>query len=158
MDYSPPGSFVHGIPQARILEWVVMPSSRGYSWPRDWTQVSCITGRFFTSEPVDPENYISVLGSIIKFPKKHLWNTWVFILWIVSNKDSELFSRQWKNELFQIILIILDIQIVILDKVIRMTPFQMWAFPGTSFLKVLFPQNMCKWVIVLSFSGHSGKG
>ena len=36
MDCSPPGSSVHGILQARILEWVTMPSSRGSSWPRDW--------------------------------------------------------------------------------------------------------------------------
>ena len=48
MDYSPPDSSVHGILQARILEWVAMPSSRGSSWPRDWTQVSSIAGRFFT--------------------------------------------------------------------------------------------------------------
>ena len=34
--------------QARILEWVAMPSSRGSSQPRDWTQVSRIAGRFFT--------------------------------------------------------------------------------------------------------------
>ena len=34
--------------QARILEWVAFPFSRGSSPPRDWTQVSCITGRFFT--------------------------------------------------------------------------------------------------------------
>ena len=45
---SPPGSSVHGIVQARILEWVAMPSSRGSSQPRDRTQVSCIAGRFFT--------------------------------------------------------------------------------------------------------------
>ena len=48
MDYSPPGSSVHGILQARILEWIVMPSSRGSSWPRDWTclsSVSCISWR-----------------------------------------------------------------------------------------------------------------
>ena len=38
----PPGSSVHGILQARILEWVAMPSSRGSSWPRDRTCVSCI--------------------------------------------------------------------------------------------------------------------
>ena len=38
-----------GILQARILEWVAMPSSRGYSQPRDWTQVSRIAGRFFTN-------------------------------------------------------------------------------------------------------------
>ena len=48
MDCSPPGSSVHGILHTRILEWVTMPSSRGPSWPRDWTQVSRITGRFFT--------------------------------------------------------------------------------------------------------------
>ena len=40
---------VHGILQARILEWVAVPFSRWYSQPRDQTQVSCITGRFFTS-------------------------------------------------------------------------------------------------------------
>ena len=47
MYYSSPGSSVHGIPQARILEWVVIPFSRGSSWPRDWILVSCIASRFF---------------------------------------------------------------------------------------------------------------
>ena len=42
MDYSPLGSSVHGIPQARMLGWVVISSSRGSSWPRDRTHVSCI--------------------------------------------------------------------------------------------------------------------
>ena len=37
-----------GILQARIQEWVAMPSSRGSSWPRNWTQVSRIAGGFFT--------------------------------------------------------------------------------------------------------------
>ena len=47
MDCSPPGSSVHGILQARILEWVAISSSRGSSWPRDQTHVSGIscTGR-----------------------------------------------------------------------------------------------------------------
>ena len=40
---------VHGILQARILEWVAFPFSRASSQPRDWTQVSHIVGRFFTS-------------------------------------------------------------------------------------------------------------
>ena len=48
MDYSLPASSVHGILQARILEWVATPYSRGSSWPRDWTWVSSIAGRFFT--------------------------------------------------------------------------------------------------------------
>ena len=47
-DYSTPGSSVHVILQATILEWVAMPFSRGFSWPMDRTQVSCIAGRFFT--------------------------------------------------------------------------------------------------------------
>ena len=49
MDCSLPGSSVHGILQARILEWVAIPFFRGSSWPRDRTQVSCTAGRFFTA-------------------------------------------------------------------------------------------------------------
>ena len=45
---SPPGSSIHGILQARILEWVAMSFSRGSFQPRDRTWVSCITGRCFT--------------------------------------------------------------------------------------------------------------
>ena len=48
MDCSPPGSSVHGIYQARILEWVAIPFSTESSGPRDGTCVSCIAGRFFT--------------------------------------------------------------------------------------------------------------
>ena len=48
MDYSPPGSPIHGILQARILEWVAIPFSKGSSQPRDQTHVSCIADRFFT--------------------------------------------------------------------------------------------------------------
>ena len=43
---------VHGILQARILEWVAFPFSRGSSQPRDQTQVSCIAGGFFTTWPI----------------------------------------------------------------------------------------------------------
>ena len=43
MDCSPLGSSVHRIVQARILKWVAMPSFRGSFWPRNWTQVSCIS-------------------------------------------------------------------------------------------------------------------
>ena len=48
MGCSLPGSSLHGILQAIILEWVAMPFSRGSSQPRNWTQVSCLAGRFFT--------------------------------------------------------------------------------------------------------------
>ena len=48
MDYSLPGFTVHGILPARTLEWGAIPFSRGSSWPKDWTRVSPIVGRFFT--------------------------------------------------------------------------------------------------------------
>ena len=55
MDCSPPGSSVHGILQTRILEWAAMPSSRGPSWPRDWTQVFCIAGGFLLRPQGSPQ-------------------------------------------------------------------------------------------------------
>ena len=48
MDCSPPGFSVQGILQGRILEWVAIPFSRGSSWPRDQTRVSCFADGFFT--------------------------------------------------------------------------------------------------------------
>ena len=48
MDYTPPGSSVHGILQARTLEWVSISSSRGSSWPKDWTESPEVAGKFFT--------------------------------------------------------------------------------------------------------------
>ena len=47
MDCSPPGSSIHGILQARILEWIAISFSRGSPWPRDWTQASRIASRCF---------------------------------------------------------------------------------------------------------------
>ena len=55
MDCSPPGSSVRGISQARILEWVAIPFSRGSSRPRDRTHISCVSalaGRVFTTAPL----------------------------------------------------------------------------------------------------------
>ena len=54
---------VHGILQARILEWVAFPFSRGSSQPRDQTQVSSIAGRFFTLWATRETNYLSMKGS-----------------------------------------------------------------------------------------------
>jgi len=58
MDCSPPGSSVHGISlQARILEWVVISSSRESFWPRDWTHISCIGKQILL-----PPNYLGSLN------------------------------------------------------------------------------------------------
>ena len=55
---------VHGILQARILEWVAFPFSRGSSQPRDQTQVSHIIGRFFTSSATREAQEYSGVGSL----------------------------------------------------------------------------------------------
>ena len=81
---SPPGSSVHEISQARTLEWVAIPFSRGSSWLRDWTWVSCIAGRFFTywttweapkyiifSKSPSQVNLKLRIKSIILFPTSH---------------------------------------------------------------------------------------
>ena len=59
MDCSPPGSSFHGIFQARVLEWVAMPSSRGSSQPRDRAQVLALAGGFFATEsPGKPRSHV----------------------------------------------------------------------------------------------------
>ena len=64
VDNSPPSSSVHGILQARILEWVVTPFSRGSSQPRDGTRVSCVSRTAGDSLPLShqgcPYRYISI--------------------------------------------------------------------------------------------------
>ena len=61
MDYSPPGSSVHGNLQARILDWVAMPSSRGSFQPRGWTWVSYVSGSLPLAPPGEPPNYLYIL-------------------------------------------------------------------------------------------------
>ena len=51
MNYNPPGFFVYGIIPARLLEWGAISSSRGSSWPRDWSLASSIGRWFFTIKP-----------------------------------------------------------------------------------------------------------
>ena len=82
MDCSPPGSSVHGILQARILAWVAMPFSRGSSWPRDQTCISCsfcIAGWFFTTEPLGkPMVYSSLVYIMAPYSSTLAWK----ILWM----------------------------------------------------------------------------
>ena len=86
MDWSLPDSPVHGILQARILEWVAMPFSKGSSWPRDQALVSCISctaGGLSTAEP----------------PKKPSWNVYRNAEWSLysSEKNSCYFTSISKS-------------------------------------------------------------
>ena len=82
MHCSPPGSSVHGILQARILEWVAISSSRRSSWPSNWTQISC--------------------GSCIGREILYLWTTWeahsdsLFTIYLVKlGKLLNFLSTDW---------------------------------------------------------------
>ena len=75
MDRSPPGYSVHGISQARILDWVVISSSRGSSRPRDQTDSLLspeLAGRFLTAKPpgkpciMVSHNYFIIYHNVIK--------------------------------------------------------------------------------------------
>ena len=95
MDYT-----VHGILQVRILEWVAFPFSRGSSQPRDWTQISCIAGRFFTDSyqgsPDSTDQYsqnyyweLNVTTSI-----QALWRVWscMYMTFCTSRRPEGSFS------------------------------------------------------------------
>ena len=65
MGYTTPGSSVHSISQARILEWVAISFSRGSFQPKDRTNVSCLAGEFFTTEP--PGSSVQLLSHVQLF-------------------------------------------------------------------------------------------
>ena len=64
----PMGYTVHGLLQARILEWVAFPFSRGSSQPRDRTQISCIAGGFFTSWAIREAPTVYIFYVKVRFP------------------------------------------------------------------------------------------
>ena len=104
MDCSSPDSYVRGILQARVLEWVAIPFTRGHSWPREQTWVSCKAGRSHlshqgspTSEKPTTKDYIldnSIYVKFRDFPKLtssdgnqnsgQLWELWSWS-WRVGN-------------------------------------------------------------------------
>ena len=77
VDYSPLGSSVHGILQARILEWVVISFSRGSSQSRDRTRVSCIAGRWFTNRAM---REALICHYILLKPKEQWHKEWALML------------------------------------------------------------------------------
>ena len=78
MDYSQPGSPIHGILQARILEWIAIPFSRGSSQPRDRTYVSCIADGFFTNWAIKEALEIHI-DMFIFVNKMEIYYTYLFI-------------------------------------------------------------------------------
>ena len=83
MDY-----VVHGILQARILEWVACPFSSGSSQPMNWTRVSCIAGRFITYWAIREALYVSLSFNKYIF----LSVVWRLLCWFL--KDPQEFMKK----------------------------------------------------------------
>ena len=86
MDCSPPGSSVHGIFQARVLEWIAISFSRGPSWFRNWTRVSRIAGRRFT------------VGGI----REALYKPWSGLISVLSIQVQDGGQMVWVCDIFEI--------------------------------------------------------
>ena len=95
VDCSLPSSFVHGILQARILEWVAISFSRGSSRPRDRTQVSCIVGRFFTTWSCRRFHK----NKLVIFMRRFIWwESWGMVQGVFLQREQPkpgLSSREW---------------------------------------------------------------
>ena len=77
MDYSPPGSSVHGIFQAEILEWVAVSSSSGSFQPKDRTHVSCascIAGGLFTTKAHEKPSFLVITCDLFETMKNNIWS------------------------------------------------------------------------------------
>ena len=110
IDCDPLGSSVHGILQARILEWVAIPFSRGSPQPRNQIRVSCIAGRFFTvwatrEAPIEIKCIINIMRLncpqtiLLPSPRKNclLWN-WFLVpkrLGTTGLEDLSPLTRDW---------------------------------------------------------------
>ena len=95
MDCSPPGSSVHGILQARILEWVAISSSRGHgsSQPKEWTPISCTAGRFFTTEPLGKPIYMYIY--VVNNAAVNIELMYLFELRVFSRRMSYIYIYIW---------------------------------------------------------------
>ena len=96
MDCSPWGSSVHGLLQARILEWVAIPFSRGSYWLRDWTLVYCITSRLFS---------VSIHIILVFKMKLSRWRNWSQVKQLTKGQNPRSSIKEKKTKLSLILCI-----------------------------------------------------
>ena len=100
IDCSLPGSSVHGISQARILEWAAISFSRGSFLPRDWIHISCISGGFFTNWATREACSSSWLSQMIrKVGLETLWTFWPLCYWN-KQEGSRLLNLEYQRRTF----------------------------------------------------------
>ena len=161
MNYSLLGSSFHGILQARILEWVAMPSSRGSSWLRDWTHVSYVSciGRFYPSWHLGSPQVSSVqsLSRIRHF----------VTLWTAARQASLSIANYWSllslmsiesvmpsnhlilcRSLLLLPSIFLSIRVFSNEPVLRIRWPKYWSFSFN-----ISPSNECSRLIPLGWTG-----
>ena len=98
MDCNLPGSSVHGIFQARILEWVAILFSRGSSPPRDWTWISCIAGRFSTFYATTEAHLLWINVNICSAEFPHLYSFCAYSIWRVQALWDGFWKIPWRRE------------------------------------------------------------
>ena len=118
MDCSPPGSTVHGILQARILEWVAKPSTRASFQPRNWTVISCAGGYIFCTHTHTHTHTYTYTHTHIHIWEKEMSNHPIFLSgeshWLRSlvgyspKGHKELNTTQWLQKNTYIYIFIYD--------------------------------------------------
>ena len=98
-DCSLPGSSIHEISQARILEWIAISISWGSSWPRDWTQVSHLAGRLFTVWAIRESSKEKVCFLWLKRKKvlANLYNSILMNFQLFLSPDNNYLSHIYPN-------------------------------------------------------------
>ena len=102
---SPPGFSVHGIFQARILEWVAVSSFRGSSWSRNWTHVSAspaFAGGFFTAEPPGKPLLPWVSGNKWFLFESSIFENWIWKGSAFVQSIPNIPSKRHKHKLFSL--------------------------------------------------------
>ena len=138
MDYSQPGSFVHGISQARILEWVAISSSRGFSWSRDWTHISCTAGRLARN-----------IWEIVVHSKLATGKSFTALpghpLWLVTHFHNGLVVLIFKIKSFMLLFVLLELQIFSSDLLSEST--SQAHFYGRVLWAFLLPPLEFSWIL-----------
>ena len=94
-----PGS-VHGIFQARVLEWLAISFSRESSWPRDWTWVFCIARRRFTIRVTRETPIQNVSGVKKKLKESNYWYNWIYLPYLLLFSLLPLFLFMFMSNTF----------------------------------------------------------
>ena len=119
MDCSPPGSSVHGILQARILEWIAISFSRGSSQPRNGTLIPALVGRFFITKSPGK-------------PKTHSNSAYLMKLLSGSNEPSRMAGTYYQltDDCLHIIIALTHIKMPIF--IFHLHYYKEWCFPCSS--------------------------